>query len=149
VLTAQDDIDDRVRGLDTGADDYMTKPFAIAEVLARVRALLRRGRPDPVRRLAVASLEIDVITRDVTFRGAPLDLTTREYELLEYLVRHVNQHVSRDMLAHDVWKETHRATSLDNVIDVHIARLRKKLGPDGGRVIQTVRGVGFVVRGEP
>lgn len=146
ILTARDEIEDRVLGLDSGADDYMTKPFAITEVLARVRALLRRGRPDPVRHLEVGDLAIDVITRAVTHRRERLELTTREYELLEYLVRNKNQHVSRDMLARDVWKEVNRATSLDNVIDVHIARLRRKLGDSGSLAIETVRGVGFVIR---
>jgi DNA-binding response OmpR family regulator len=150
VLTARDAIEDRVHGLDSGADDYLVKPFAFPELLARVRALLRRGRPDQVLRLKVADLEMDLVTRKVVRGPATLDLTMREFELLEYLLRHHRQLVSREMLARDVWKETARATPIDNVIDVHIGRLRKKVDAGGVRLIHTVRGVGFVLReGEP
>jgi DNA-binding response OmpR family regulator len=151
VLTARDAIADRVRGLDAGADDYLVKPFAFPELLARVRALLRRGRPEHALRFKCADLELDVVTRQATRGGQPLDLTGREYELLEYLLRHQGQLVSREMLAVDVWKEAHRGTPLDNVIDVHIGRLRRKVDqPPASRLIQTVRGVGFVLReGEP
>ena len=151
VLTARDAVEDRVEGLDSGADDYLVKPFAFPELLARVRALVRRGRGDQLLRLTVADLVLDVPTRRVTRAGVALDLTAREYELLEYLVRHRGTIVSREMLARDVWEEPERGTPLDNVIDVHIARLRKKV--DQGfavRLIHTVRGVGFLVReGEP
>lgn len=149
VLTARDSIEDRVQGLDLGADDYLVKPFAFPELLARVRALLRRGRPEHALRLKLADLEVDVMTRSAARAGRPLELTGREYELLEYLLRHQGQLVSREMLATDVWKEPDRATPIDNVIDVHIARLRKKV--DQGftsRLIHTVRGVGFVAREE-
>jgi len=147
ILTARDGVEDRVQGLDAGADDYLVKPFAFAELLARMRALLRRGRAEQARRLKVADLEIDALTREVTRAGDRLELTAREYELLEYLVRHKNQLVSRDMLARDVWREPSRATSLDNVIDVHVTRLRKKVDQGAARkLIQTVRGVGFIVR---
>jgi len=149
VLTARDAVQDRVRGLDAGADDYLVKPFAFPELLARVRALLRRGRPDQVLRLKVADLEMDLVTRKVARGPTTLDLTAREFELLEYLLRHHPQLVSREMLAREVWRETARATPIDNVIDVHIARLRKKVDPDGApRLIHTVRGVGFVLREE-
>ena len=147
VLTARDTVENRIEGLDGGADDYMIKPFAFPELLARVRALLRRGRGDQVLRLAVADLEIDVATRRVTRDGVRVELTSREYELLEYLVRHRGTIVSREMLARDVWGEPERGTPLDNVIDVHITRLRKKV--DQGvavKLIHTVRGVGFIVR---
>jgi two-component system, OmpR family, copper resistance phosphate regulon response regulator CusR len=147
VLTARDAVEDRVDGLDAGADDYLVKPFAFAELLARVRALVRRGRGDQLLRLSVADLVIDVPTRAVTRAGRPVDLTAREFELLQYLVRHKGALVSREMLARDVWGETERCTPLDNVIDVHIARLRKRV--DQGhtvRLIHTVRGVGFIVR---
>lgn len=151
VLTARDAVADRVAGLDAGADDYLVKPFAFPELLARVRALLRRGRPEHALRLKVADLEVDVVTRSATRAGTTLDLTPREFELLEYLLRHHGQLVSREMLAVDVWREPHRGTPLDNVIDVHIARLRKKVDQATGvRLIHTVRGVGFVLReGEP
>jgi DNA-binding response OmpR family regulator len=147
VLTARDEVEDRVEGLDSGADDYMVKPFAFAELLARVRALLRRGRGDQLLRLAVADLVLDLPGRKASRGGEALELTNREYELLEYLIRHRGTIVSREMLARDVWKEPERGTPLDNVIDVHMVRLRRKV--DQGRavrLIHTVRGVGFLVR---
>jgi DNA-binding response OmpR family regulator len=151
VLTARDSVADRVAGLDAGADDYLVKPFAFPELLARVRALMRRGRPEHALRLKAADLDVDVMTRSATRGGQPIELTAREYELLEYLLRHQGQLVSREMLAADVWKEPNRGTPLDNVIDVHIARLRKKIDSSGGpKLIHTVRGVGFMLReGEP
>src|SRR5689334_10544017 len=152
ILTARDGIDDRVRGLDLGADDYLVKPFAVPELLARVRALLRRGRPSDVLRLKAADLELDLVARRAARGERALDLTVREFELLEYLLRHQGHLVSREMLAHDVWKEPRRATPLDNVIDVQMTRLRKKVDvPGASRLIHTVRGVGFVLRegGEP
>jgi DNA-binding response OmpR family regulator len=151
VLTAKDAIEDRVLGLDSGADDYLVKPFAFPELLARIRALLRRGRADQVLRLKAMDLEMDLVTRTVTRGGQGLDLSAREFELLEYLLRHQNHLVSREMLARDVWGEPSRATPIDNVIDVHIARLRKKVDREfPTKLIHTVRGVGFTVRqGEP
>jgi two-component system copper resistance phosphate regulon response regulator CusR len=151
VLTARDGVQDRVAGLDSGADDYMVKPFAFAELLARIRALVRRGRAAESPRLGAADLDMDLITRKVTRTGKPVELTVREFELLEYLMRHQGQVVSRETLARDVWKETARSTPLDNVIDVHIARLRRKVDADyPAKLIHTVRGVGFMLReGEP
>jgi two-component system, OmpR family, copper resistance phosphate regulon response regulator CusR len=151
VLTARDTLQDRVTGLDSGADDYLVKPFAFAELLARIRALARRGRVADAPRLRVGDLEMDLITRKVTRGGKAVDLTVREFELLEYLMRHHAQVVSREALARDVWKETARTTPLDNVIDVHIARLRRKIDADVAvKLIHTVRGVGFMLReGEP
>ncbi len=151
VLTARDSLDDRVTGLDAGADDYLVKPFAFAELLARVRALVRRGRAADAPRLSVSDLEMDLVTRKVQRGGRPVDLTVREFELLEFLLRYQGQVVSRETLARDVWKETARTTPLDNVIDVHIARLRRKVDIDHAvKLIHTVRGVGFMLReGEP
>jgi two-component system, OmpR family, copper resistance phosphate regulon response regulator CusR len=152
VLTARDSLQDRVTGLDSGADDYLVKPFAFAELVARIRALVRRGRAaNETSRLAAADLEIDLITRRVTRAGRPVELTVREFELLEYLLRHQGQVVPREALARDVWKETARTTPLDNVIDVHIARLRRKVDAEQRvKLIHTVRGVGFLLReGEP
>ena len=151
VLTARDTLEDRVIGLDAGADDYLIKPFAFAELLARVRALVRRGRVAESPRLAIGDLEMHLITREVTRGGRPVELTVREFELLAYLLRHQGQVVSREGLARDVWKETARSTPLDNVIDVHVARLRRKVDADPGlRLIHTVRGMGFMLReGEP
>ena len=151
ILTARDGIEDRVTGLDLGADDYLVKPFALPELLARIRALLRRGRAVDALRLKVADLEMDLVGRRVMRGDTVIDLTPREFDLLEYLLRHQGYFVSRDMLARDVWKETRRATPIDNVIDVQMTRLRRKVDGEGAaRLIHTVRGVGFVVReGEP
>ena len=149
MLTARDAIEDRVRGLDTGADDYLLKPFAFPELLARIRALCRRGLPEISPRLRVADLEVDVVGRSVTRSGQALELTAREFELLEYLLRHQGHVVSREMLTRDVWKEGNRHTPLDNVIDVHVARLRRKVDDQfDQKLVHTVRGVGFVVREE-
>jgi two-component system copper resistance phosphate regulon response regulator CusR len=146
ILTARDGVDDRVLGLDLGADDYLVKPFALPELLARIRALLRRGRPADVFRLKAADLELDLVTRHAARGERLLDLTVREFDLLEYLLRHQGHLVSREMLAREVWKEPRRATPLDNVIDVQMTRLRRKVDVDGSpRLIHTVRGVGFVL----
>lgn len=147
VLTARDTVDDRVKGLDAGADDYLVKPFAFAELVARVRAMLRRGRPEETLRLRLADLQLDPITRSATRGDLPIELTTREFELLDYLLRHQGHIVSREMLARDVWKQPDRGTPLDNVIDVHITRLRKKVDQGAGeRLIHTIRGVGFLMK---
>ncbi|MFC1628645.1 response regulator transcription factor [Gemmatimonadota bacterium] len=146
ILTARDAIEDRVVGLDAGADDYLVKPFAFPELLARIRALLRRGRADQVLRLKFADLEMDLITRQVKRAGQEIHLSAREYDLLEYLLRNSGHVVSRQMLARDIWQETDRVTPIDNVIDVHITRLRKKVDqPFEKPLIRTVRGVGFAI----
>lgn len=149
ILTAKDAVEDRVLGLDAGADDYLVKPFAFPEFLARVRALLRRGKPEPAISLQIEDLHMDLISRAVRRGDQMLELTTREYEVLEYLLRHQNEVVSREMLARDVWNETARHTPLDNVIDVHMVRIRRKV--DEGfptKLIHTVRGIGFVLKAE-
>lgn len=149
ILTARDSVEDRVLGLDGGADDYLIKPFAFPELLARIRALLRRGKAEPATRLQLADLDMDVMARRATRDGHTLQLTAREFELLEYLLRHQGQVVSREMLAGDVWQTPTRVTPIDNVIDVHIARLRRKVDdPFERNLIHTVRGVGFVAREE-
>ena len=149
LLTSRDAVEDRVRGLDIGADDYMVKPFAFPELLARIRALLRRGKSDERKRLKLGDLEMDVPQRSVVRGGQPIELTPREFELLEYLFAHQGRVVSREMLAREVWKETARQTPLDNVIDAQMVRLRKKLDSQFERkLLHTVRGVGFVLREE-
>ncbi len=149
ILTARDAIEDRVQGLDRGADDYLVKPFAFPELLARVRALLRRGRTEQVARLKLGDLEMDLVTRRAKRGGKDVEFTLREFELLEYLLRHKDEVVSREMLAREVWNETSGATLLHNVIDVHIARLRRKIDDRSNRkLIHTIRGVGYVLREE-
>ena len=151
VLTARDRLDDHVLGLDSGADDYLVKPFAFEELLARIRALLRRGRHVAALRHSVADLDMDLVTRRVRRGARTVDLTVREFELLEQLLRYEQQPVSRDALRRSVWNEQSASTTLDNVIDVHIARLRKKVDADEPvKLIHTIRGIGFVLReGEP
>jgi len=148
VLTAKDRISDRVQGLDAGADDYLVKPFAFPELLARIRALLRRGNADdPPVTFRCADLELDSRGHSVRRGSTSISLTAREFEILEYLLRNPAQVVTREMLARDVWKELARHTPIDNVIDVHIARLRRKI--DDGftpKLLHTVRGVGFILR---
>jgi len=146
ILTARDAVQDRVIGLDSGADDYLVKPFAFPELLARIRVLLRRGRGEPMLHFKVADLEIDLVTRKTRRGGREIALTAREFALLEFLMRHQGQIVSREMLARDVWQETNRATPIDNLIDVHIARLRRKIDdPFAKKLLHTIRGVGFVL----
>ena len=150
VLTARDALPDRVKGLDAGADDYLVKPYAFPELLARMRALLRRSQAAEPNRLRVADLDVDLVNRMVTRGAQPIPLTTREFDLLAYLARCSGQPVSRDMLARDVWKETSRATPLDNVIDVHISHLREKIDRDfETKLLHTIRGVGFVLEPRP
>jgi two-component system, OmpR family, copper resistance phosphate regulon response regulator CusR len=149
ILTSRDSIDDRVLGLDAGADDYLVKPYAFPELLARVRALLRRNRPESASKLHLADLVIDVNQRTAGRSGKALDLTSREFDLLEYFLLNRGNVISREMLARDVWREPLRYTSLDNVIDVQIARLRRKVDdPFPRKILHTVRGVGFVLREE-
>ena len=146
VLTARDTIDDKVRGLDAGADDYLVKPFAFPELLARIRASLRRAEDHGATVLEIADLRINVLERDAVRGRHRLDLTTREFDLLRYLAAHVGQTVSRDMLARDVWQVNSRATPLDNVIDVHICHLRNAVDKGADLpLIHTIRGVGFVL----
>jgi len=150
ILSARDTVEDRIAGLDAGADDYLVKPFAFAELVARMRALVRRGVTDgPV--LSVGDLSIDLVSRRVTIGGHAVDLTVREFELLGYLTARPRQVVSRESLARDVWKEPRRSSTIDNVIDVHVARLRKKVDAERPvKLIHTIRGVGFMLcEGEP
>jgi DNA-binding response OmpR family regulator len=149
MLTAKDSIEDRVVGLDAGADDYLVKPFAFPELLARVRALLRRGKAEPAVELRLQDLQMNRITRSVTRGNSSLDLTAKEFDLLEYLLEHQGKVVSRDTLAREVWSDVARHSTMDNVIDVHMARLRRKV--DEGhpaKLVHTIRGVGFLLKAE-
>jgi DNA-binding response OmpR family regulator len=145
ILTSHNSIEDRVEGLRTGADDYLGKPFSFPELMARIDALLRRFLPPlQTSSLAVADLSLDTKTRTASRSGERLDLTTREFDLLLYLAENHGRTVSREMLARDVWRETSRFTPIDNVIDVQVARLRRKIDdPFAIKLLQTVRGLGF------
>ena len=144
MLTARGTLSDRLQGLDSGADDYLPKPFAFAELIARSRALLRRPSWAPGRHLQCGDLLLDTRARLAVRAGQEIRLTPREVDVLEYLMRNQGQTVTREMLERDVWKQVHRMTSLDNVIDVQMMRLRKKLDPSGSdRLIHTQRGVGY------
>jgi DNA-binding response OmpR family regulator len=146
IVTARDAVEDRVLGLDVGADDYLVKPFTFPELFARIRALLRRGRADPVLKLQHEDLHVDLATRKAARGERPLELTGKEFEVLECLLRHRGQTVSRDMLASYVWHANARATPLDNVIDVTMVRLRRKIDdPFEKKLLHTVRGMGFVL----
>jgi DNA-binding response OmpR family regulator len=148
ILTARDAVEDRVIGLDAGADDYLVKPFAFAELLARLRVLLRRERAGPETVLRAGDLEVDLLNRRASRAGQELALTQREFEVLAYLLRHKNRVVTRDMLGRDVWKEPNHA--LTNVIDVYINSLRRKVErPAQPPLIHTFRGLGYSLREEP
>lgn len=145
MLSARSLVDDRVKGLDIGADDYLTKPFDIAELAARVRALLRRHREPTLVPLSVGDLTLDPVTRVVMRGDRRIELTSKEFDLLDYLMRHGGQTVTRQMIAEHVWGITWNR--LTNVIDVFVNHLRKKVElPDESRLIHAVRGVGYVVR---
>jgi heavy metal response regulator len=145
LLTARDTVADKVAGLDSGADDYITKPFAFEELLARVRALLRRGAAGPATVLAVADLRLDPVTRRVTRAGRTLELTAKEFALLEFLMRRRGQVLSRSVIAQHVWGVDFDTFS--NVIDVYVNYLRKKIDAEfEPRLLRTVRGVGYVLK---
>jgi DNA-binding response OmpR family regulator len=147
ILTARDAVEDRVVGLDAGADDYLVKPFAFAELLARLRVLLRRERGGPDTVLRAGDLEVDLLNRRASRAGQELPLTLREFEVLAYLLRHKNQIVTREMLGREVWKEPNHF--LTNVIDAYISLLRRKVEKAGQQpLIHTLRGVGYSLREE-
>lgn len=147
ILSAQSQIDQRVKGLDAGADDYLTKPFAIDELLARVRALLRRGASESPGILQVEDLILNPATRDVTRGGQRIDLTLKEYALLEYLMRHTGRVLTRPMISEHVWNQDF--DTFTNVIDVYVNYLRNKI--DRGRtkkLIHTIRGSGYMLKAD-
>ncbi|RJP37297.1 MAG: DNA-binding response regulator [Desulfobacteraceae bacterium] len=147
MLTARDDVRDRIFGLDSGADDYLTKPFAFGEFLARVRVLLRRRQHENTTLLKVADLELDQIHRTVSRAGKPIELTPTEYALLEYLMLHAGRIVTRTMISEHVWNQDF--DSFSNVINVYINYLRKKVDADFPvKLIHSIRGVGYIIKAE-
>lgn len=148
MLTARDAVEDRVRGLDSGADDYLVKPFAFQELLARIRALLRRQSEVKTTQIQVGDLVLDTVTLRATRAGQVIELTAREYALLEFLMRHPRQVLSRTQIAEHVWDYDFFSTS--NVVDVYIGYLRRKIDKDfDQKLIQTVRGAGYKIEAEP
>lgn len=146
MLTAKGDVGDRVKGLDLGADDYLAKPFSLDELLARVRALLRRSGGQCESVLQAHDLELDTVSRQVKRGGDPIELTPREFSILEFLLHNKNRAVSRFSLAEHVWGDDFDPFSMSNFMDVHIKNLRQKIGDSGqGRIIRTVRGLGYIV----
>jgi two-component system, OmpR family, response regulator len=148
ILTARGAVADRVAGLNAGADDYLRKPFAFPELVARVRALLRRGQPIVPTVLRVGDLELDPGRFEVRVRGEAVVLTAKEFSILEYLMRHAGQLVTRTMLLEHCWDETYQGIS--NLVDVHVGRVRRKIEAGGGpALLQTVRGAGFILDERP
>jgi DNA-binding response OmpR family regulator len=148
ILTSHNTIEDRVEGLRTGADDYLGKPFSFPELMARINALLRRFLPPTQRTpLIIGDLSLDTGTRTAARSGEQIDLTSREFDLLLYLAENHGRTVSREMLAKDVWRETSRFTPIDNVIDVQVARLRRKIDDRFSiKLLQTIRGLGYSLK---
>jgi heavy metal response regulator len=146
MLTAKDSVEDVVKGLDAGGDDYLTKPFAFAELLARVRSLLRRKEREPAGKLQIADLVLDPVTHAVSRGGQAIELTAKEYALLEYLMRQVNRVVTRTMISEHVWD--YHFDPMTNVIDVYVNHLRNKIDLDSSqKLIHTIRGVGYMLKG--
>ena len=145
MLTARNDVQDRVAGLDHGADDYLAKPFSMAELMARIRALLRRqGNRNPV--LSAGAVTLDTISRQVTCRGRQIHLTAKEFSILEFLLHNKGSAVSRFNMAEHIWGENFDPFSMSNYVDVHMKNLRKKLTAEGeGPIIKTIRGIGFII----
>lgn len=148
MLTAKGDIGDRITGLDLGADDYLAKPFSLDELLARVRALLRRSGGQSESVLQAGDLRLDTVSREVSRGGERLHLTAREFSILEFFLYNKNRAVSRFNLAEHVWGDAFDPFSMSNFMDVHIRNLRKKIGDPHGSIIKTIRGVGYIIRDE-
>ena len=148
IVTARDTVDDRISGLDSGADDYLVKPFSFGELVARLRALLRRTSGSRGAQLQLMDLEVDLLARRAVRAGRELQLTHRQFELLAFLMQHANEVVNRDMIAREVWKES--TATWTNVIEVQINQLRKKVERPGlPPILHTVRGEGYLLGGKP
>lgn len=146
ILSARDALSSKVAGLETGADDYLVKPFAFPELLARIRSVARRGAADPDTKLSIADLGVDLVGRKVMRGDRTIALTVKEFDLLGFFIRNKHRVIPRDMLAREVWGDVGRATALDNVIDVHMAHLRRKIDdPFPVKLLHTLRGVGFML----
>jgi DNA-binding response OmpR family regulator len=146
MLTAKGEVADRVKGLDLGADDYLAKPFSLDELLARVRAMLRRASGQCESVLQVHDLKLDTVSRKVTRNETPLELTSREFSILEFLLHNKGRAVSRFSLAEHVWGDDFDPFNMSNFIDVHIKNLRHKIGDSGqGKIVRTIRGVGYII----
>ncbi len=148
LLTARGEIDDKIKGLDQGADDYLAKPFSTAELLARVRALFRRVTEQVTPVLEIGDIRFDTVGREVTTAGGGVQLTPKEFAILEFLLYNKNRAVSRFSLAEHVWGDDFDPFTMSNYIDVHIKNLRRKIGDSDGGVIQTIRGVGYIIKEE-
>ncbi|WP_448871784.1 response regulator transcription factor [Desulfobulbus propionicus] len=148
MLTAKGEVANRVKGLDLGADDYLHKPFSMAELLARIRALLRRSHKQISSSLIIGNIRVDTNTRIVTLDNEPINLTPKEFSLLEFLFYNRNRAISRFNMAEHVWGDAFDPFTMSNNIDVHIKNLRKKLDDQAGRIIVTVRGIGYMARDE-
>ena len=147
MLTAKGDIEDRIQGLDLGADDYLAKPFSFPELMARIRALLRRTGDQKNSILKIKNIVLNTATREVEKDNQPLNLTPKEFSILEFLLYNKNRVISRFSLAEHVWSDDFDPFTMSNFIDVHIKNLRRKIGDSKGTIIQTIRGTGFVVKG--
>ncbi|HHO49226.1 MAG TPA: response regulator transcription factor [Desulfobacteraceae bacterium] len=145
LLTARGEVENRIKGLDLGADDYLAKPFSIAELLARIRALLRRSAESSTSVLEINDVRIDTASRQASRGDLHLNLTPKEFSLLEFLLYNRNRAISRFSLAEHVWGDAFDPFTMSNNIDVHIKNLRRKIGDDQGTLIRTVRGVGYMI----
>ena len=146
MLTARSEVGDKIKGLDQGADDYLSKPFSGAELLARVRALLRRASENIVPVLEVGNTQLNTVTREVTYDGISVPLTPKEFAILEFLLYNKNRAVSRFSLAEHVWGEDFDPFTVSNYIDVHVKNLRQKIGGTKSSIIRTIRGVGYIIK---
>jgi DNA-binding response OmpR family regulator len=149
MLTAKGSVEDKIKGLDYGADDYLAKPFAIAELMARIRSLLRRASDHRDTLLTISDISLNTQTRQISKRGITVELTPKEFSILEFLLYNKNRAVSRFTLAEHVWGDEFDPFTMSNFIDVHIKNLRRKIGDaDKKKIIRTIRGIGFILKDE-